>query len=91
MHMPLRQVLASSHPRKASFPFPQMMRSRPGPAGECGLSSEEPLSVACRWFDYGCAGYMRDEDLEEIAFMVCDDISRKAPNSNNSLVRASAA
>ena len=33
--------------------------------------------MACRWFDSGRAGYIRDEDLEEIAYMVCNSISRE--------------
>ena len=72
------QLFISSYPCKASMLLKQLW---PGFAGVCGLSSEEPLSVACRWFDFGCAGYIRGEDLAEIAFMVCDGISRKAPNS----------
>ena len=39
----------------------------------------EPLSVACRWFDRECAGYLEGEDLEEIIFMVSDAISSALP------------
>ena len=39
----------------------------------------EPLSVACRWFDRECAGYLEGDDLEEIFFMVSDAISSALP------------
>lgn len=47
-----------------------------------GKSSSEAASgdnflQACRFFDRECIGYLDADDLEEIAFMVSDGISRK--------------
>ena len=46
-----------------------------------GKSSEgppgDPFLLACRFFDKECAGYLDADDLEEIAFMVSDGISRE--------------
>lgn len=41
------------------------------PAGGGG----DPLSLACRFFDRGLAGYLEDDDLEEIGYMVADNLS----------------
>ena len=43
----------------------------------CGGSSGDPFLLACRFFDRECAGYLAADDLEEIAFMSSDGISRK--------------
>ena len=50
--------------------------------GCAGKSSSEAASgdsflQACRFFDRECIGYLDADDLEEIAFMVSDGISRK--------------
>ena len=47
-----------------------------------GKSSSEAASgdtflQACRFFDRECIGYLDADDLEEIAFMISDGISRK--------------
>ena len=42
-----------------------------------GGSSGDPFLLACRFFDRECAGYLAADDLEEIAFMSSDCISRK--------------
>lgn len=49
-----------------------------------GKSASDAASVdtfvqACRFFDRECAGYLDADDLEEIAFMVSDSISRTCP------------
>ncbi|KAL4450685.1 hypothetical protein ABPG77_001041 [Micractinium sp. CCAP 211/92] len=41
----------------------------------------ENLLTVCRFFDRELAGYLADEDLEEIGYMVCDSMSRKAIQS----------
>ena len=43
-------------------------------------SSGDPFLLACRFFDPECAGYLDADDLEEIAFMVSDGISRESPS-----------
>ena len=48
------------------------------PAGASGGRWEEPVLVACRWFDRELAGYIAGEDLEEIAFMVSDGMSSQS-------------
>ena len=63
----------------ATMDSPQMQKLTKCVTGASSSPSEEPLIAACRWFDHGCAGYIRDEDLEEIAFMVCNDISSMPP------------
>lgn len=42
-----------------------------------GGPSKDPFLLACRFFDRECAGYIEADDLEEIAFMVSDGISRE--------------
>lgn len=42
-------------------------------AAAAGVS--ENLLTACRFYDRECAGYLADEDLEEIAYMVSDNLS----------------
>ncbi|KAL3155440.1 hypothetical protein ABBQ38_010996 [Trebouxia sp. C0009 RCD-2024] len=48
---------------------------------EWGKSSEgtsaDSFLLACRFFDRECAGYLAADDLEEIAFMSSDGISRR--------------
>lgn len=44
-----------------------------GAAPAAGVS--EHLLAACRFYDRECAGYLEDEDLEEIAYMVSDSLS----------------
>lgn len=39
----------------------------------------ENLLTACRFFDRELAGYLADDDLEEIAYMVCDSMSSECP------------
>ena len=34
---------------------------------------------ACRWFDQECAGYVRDEDLEDIGYAVLESPTRELP------------
>lgn len=56
-------------------------------SGYAGKSSSEAASgdtflQACRFFDRECIGYLDADDLEEIAFMVSDGISRK-PKSHD--------
>lgn len=48
-----------------------------GPAAGAGLPAgkAECLLTACRFFDRELAGYLADEDLEEIGYMVCDSMS----------------
>ena len=48
------------------------------PAGASEGQWEEPMLVACRWFDRELAGYIAGEDLEEIAFMVSDGMSSQS-------------
>ena len=48
------------------------------PAGASEGQWEEPMLVACRWFDREMAGYIAGEDLEEIAFMVSDGMSSQS-------------
>lgn len=47
------------------------------PPAAAAKAPEEPLFVACRFFDRECTGYIEGEDLEEILFMVSDAISRE--------------
>ena len=35
---------------------------------------------ACRWFNTNCNSYIRDDDLEDIAFMVSEAISSTSPS-----------
>ena len=49
------------------------------PPAAAAKAPEEPLFVACRFFDRECTGYIEGEDLEEILFMVSDAISRERP------------
>lgn len=51
-----------------------MAPTTPAAAGPAG----EGLLTACRYFDRECAGYLLDEDLEEIAYMVSEDLSRES-------------
>ena len=46
-----------------------------GGAGSPGHA--EQLLAVCRYWDRECAGYLLDEDLEEIAYMVSEDLSRE--------------
>lgn len=47
------------------------------PPAAAAKPPDEPLFVACRFFDRECTGYIEGEDLEEILFMVSDAISRE--------------
>ncbi|BDA43873.1 probable cell division cycle and apoptosis regulator protein 1 [Coccomyxa sp. Obi] len=58
----------------AQQPSAVLMQQPPAAAAK---PPEEPLFVACRFFDRECTGYIEGEDLEEILFMVSDAISRK--------------
>ena len=42
-------------------------------------TSADSFLLACRFFDRECAGYLAADDLEEIAFMSSDGISREPP------------
>ncbi|PRW20657.1 SWI SNF-related matrix-associated actin-dependent regulator of chromatin subfamily A 1 isoform X1 [Chlorella sorokiniana] len=48
-----------------------------GGAASAANGVNENLLTACRFYDRDCAGYLADEDLEEIAYMVSDSLSRK--------------
>lgn len=48
--------------------------------------SADSFLLACRFFDRECAGYLAADDLEEIAFMSSDGISREAPTPTPPLV-----
>lgn len=41
-----------------------------------------PLPLACRYFDTTGVGYLLDEDLEEIAYMVEEDMSRESRHAS---------
>ena len=40
---------------------------------------QDSFVEACRWYDRHCAGYLRDDDLEDIAFLTMDAPSRESP------------
>ena len=42
-----------------------------------GSGASDSFLLACRFFDKECAGWLEAEDLEEIAYMVSDSVSRK--------------
>ena len=44
-------------------------------AAPAAAGVSEHLLTACRFYDRECAGYLSDEDLEEIAYMVSDSLS----------------
>lgn len=46
-----------------------------GAAASAAAGLSENLLTACRFYDRECAGYLADEDLEEIAYMVSDSLS----------------
>jgi hypothetical protein len=46
-----------------------------GGAASAANGVNENLLTACRFYDRDCAGYLADEDLEEIAYMVSDSLS----------------
>ena len=69
-HCMSTRVLTLQVPSKAIWMIP--------PAGASGGQWEEPMLVACRWFDRELAGYIAGEDLEEIAFMVSDGMSSQS-------------
>ncbi|KAL4433711.1 hypothetical protein ABPG75_000152 [Micractinium tetrahymenae] len=52
-----------------------------GAAAAAPAGKVEHLLTACRYFDRELAGYLADEDLEEIGYMVSDNMSRKAIQS----------
>lgn len=65
----------TSAPSLKTVPSLAPTPSAPPPAAAVALGPAEPLRLACRYFDLGCAGYVDGEDLEEILYMVSDQIS----------------
>jgi hypothetical protein len=56
-------------------PVAQNPPSRCSAEGAAAQGQRESFLLACRWFDRECAGYLEADDLEEILFMVSDDVS----------------
>ncbi|GAB4821065.1 hypothetical protein N2152v2_008111 [Parachlorella kessleri] len=71
-----KEVPAEPSPAGVPPPLPPAAGAAAGAAAG-DSSGGDPLLLCCRYFDRECAGYLLDEDLEEVAYMVAQDLSRK--------------
>eukprot|EP00884_Botryococcus_braunii_P009599 jgi/Botrbrau1/18640/Bobra.0367s0076.1 len=49
--------------------------------GSGGGRRREPFLLACRWFDRECAGYLAEQDLEDLLLMTCPTLTRRQTQS----------
>lgn len=45
------------------------------------MKRREPFLLACRWYDRECAGYLVEQDLEDLLLATCPALSRACPLS----------